>query len=228
MLIATIIPQKYVISDKRTRAMDTLLYKFSEKFPELSARNISSQIAGLENGANVFVFVLLSIMKHITQNNLWDIITNELLNDNYDLLTRCIFEGSRFAKYHGGSTAVETLEAQLKVTVDNTDIILQPDDSIIRNIVACLSDPKYFPSNFYPYHQNIDLIKATIFNGFLLKDNKIDPNVHNRCCQFQILGPKLLSEIIKQLVLNYTWDNMKISSFETPFTPILLENIHRK
>lgn len=228
MLLATVIPQKYVISDNRTRAMDTLVNQFSEKFPELSSRNIMLQISSIENGTNVLVLVLHSIMKHIDQNNLWDIIAQDLLLGNDDLLTRCIFEGSRFAKYHGGSTAVETLETERRIMVGGSNIILQPGDSIIRNIIACLYDPKYFPSNFYPYHSNIDLIKATTFNGFLVKDDKIDQNVHNRSCQFQIFGPKLLAEIIKQLLLNYTWDNMKINSFETPFTPILLQNIHRK
>lgn len=226
-ILCNFIPQKYLIPEERTKATDELMDILSKKYPNTSSENILVQICAIQNATENIRLLLYKIMKEITNNNLIDIIREDLQNGKEDLLIRCIFESMRFFTFHAGSTLVETLESCEQIEIDNTLITLKKDDSIIRNIPACLSDTKYFPEKFYPYHSNIDLIKKTTFNGLLSIEDKLDMNLHNRSCQMQEILPELLKEFIKRLILTYTWESMDIKFFETPFDTVTLNNIKK-
>lgn len=217
--LSKFIPQRYVMTQKKTEAMYKIGDIFSAKHPSFSDKERFSFISAIENGLNPTFALLYETIKQIVNNDLVDILREELQNNNTDLLERCIFEANRFMPYHAGATMVETLVSPQIYTIDNQSITLQRHDTVIRSISACLHDSRYFPKTFYPYQPNLELVKRIAFNGIL------DDNLDNRCCRTQELTPLLMTEIFKQLLLNYEWNSVNTKSPFTPFTKLTFKNI---
>lgn len=228
LLLSVYLPEKLLVTDKKRKSIENLAKLLIEQYPNMSYEDALTTIGSTESGINVIIFVLFQTIKQIIKHNLINIIREELETGSDNLLYRCFFDASRFAKYHGGGTAVETLETPQQITIDNKTLTLQAGESLIRSIPYNLQDPKYFSTDFYPYQPNIDLIRATTFNGIYATNGKIDTNFHNRSCSGQVILPIIIVEIIKQLILNYTWDSDNANGLETPFQSITLKNIRKK
>lgn len=218
-IISKFIPQRFLITKKRSECMYKLADIISAKHPSFSDIERFNTISAIENGSNAMFILLHETIKQIVNNNLIDILREELQNDNTDLLQRCVFEATRFMTYHAGATLVETLVNPQTYTIDKQSITLQPRDTIIRSLNACLHDPKYFPKTFYPYQPNLELVKRTTFNGTL------DENLDNRCCRTQQFTPIFMTELIKQLLLNYEWDSVNTKLPVSPFLSLIFKNI---
>ena len=207
LILSNILPQKWIVPKKINDILDSIsdlvVLKYNTtKNDSLTITNVTIQGIDL---ANKYIF---EIMYQITKNFYLNQIRSELLKDNYDLLDKCIIESNRFIPYHTGNAIVETTQLPRNLNVNGKDYVLPPGTNIIRSIPVCLRDTKYFTKEFNPYINDTTLIKNVVFNGLL------DDNPNNRCCLFFDMYLPIIRELLREIIINYNWDSVKVSNLK--------------
>jgi len=207
LILSNILPQKWIVPEKINDTLDSISDLIILKY-NITKNDALLILSAVIQGIDLTNRYTFEIMNQITKNFYLNQIRSELLKDNYDTLDKCIIESLRFIPYHVGNALGETINISKNVNINGKDYILPPGTNIIRSIPACLHDTKYFTKEFNPYANDTTLIKKVGFNGSL------DDNPDNRCCLFFDMYLPIIRELLKEIIINYNWDSIKVSSLK--------------